>query len=122
MFQRKYFVISASAIYVILIVLFVVLLKEDIKDKSCDYDHLCVRFCCNSGDNCEDDFIRETFNKKNIEKLKFDLSDFRILKGQPKCTLVLKPFRKIWFVSVDFLLITIRVQNESLISGYLAVR
>lgn len=64
MFQKKYFVISVSIVYFILIILFYKL-QQNRKlyfNGSCYSEMPCVKFCCANRELCDESYVDKNFN------------------------------------------------------------
>lgn len=90
--NKKDYFYSVVICYVILVMLFFSLKSRRNTDYLCEYDSLCVKFCCWNKTTCNENFIRKNFK---IPEMPADVSynekkeykDLKILYGDPYCDL-----------------------------------
>jgi hypothetical protein len=89
--------IVGAVIYAILVVLFFALQQEVSfnYDSECSFENQCYRFCCKDEQNCNEKFVKETFNFSYSGSADFwfmDEDDNKTIEmkpvfGEPKCFL-----------------------------------
>lgn len=98
MFQKKYFLICAAIVYVVLIVLFTKSQKNRFYDRTCYYEKPCVRFCCKDEKLCNQKFIDEHFDASTLpdeEDMEWNAAKgVKAYIGKPICSL--KQSEKSW--------------------------
>lgn len=100
--QKRNFVTAAIIIYTFTLVLFFTLKDSNFGEDldHCNYNSVCVAFCCNDRDTCSPSFIKSRF--KESQNLTMMGEDFKILLGKPKCHLkLLRVDKKFSFSSVS---------------------
>lgn len=113
MIQKKYCVVVAAIVYVALIFLY--FKKANVKSEepceSIGFLTICIRFCCQNKINCNENFVRDNFNKSHLPQYLFDYDfedsnkteDYKVLLGKPHCSLRSQEFdiKKTDFLSVS---------------------
>jgi hypothetical protein len=85
MVQKKYLVILAAVVYIVLAYFLWWFEKPQIESSSFDYctvGEACLRFCCKNETLCEENFIKKNFNTIHDAPMNVSASF-----GKPECTL-----------------------------------
>lgn len=90
MISKKYFIISVSVTYAILIGLFLkFFLPTNPYDSSCYKEKTCVKFCCDDEKLCNQDFIEKHFDASLLEndnQIGWNISQgIKASFGEPDC-------------------------------------